>query len=225
MKKFSSFGAIMLFTMILSGCSSNVSQEEYNVLQQEHDKLQQAYEIQQDKLDHLQIEYNDYKKKMEPYEKLEAAELEARQIEADRVKAEQKAAAEKAAAEKAAAEKAAAERAAAEKAAEEARGYETGITYENIARNPNDYIGQKVKFTGTVIQVIENNNRVAIRLAIDSDYDQVVYGEYEASIVSSRILTDDIVTIYGVSAGTISYQSTMGGQITVPGIVIERIDQ
>lgn len=220
MKKISSFGAIMLFTIILSGCSSNVSQEEYNVLQQEHDKLQQAYEIQQDKLDHLQIEYNDYKKKMEPYEKLEA-----RQIEADRVKAEQKAVAEKAAAEKAATEKAAAERAAAEKAAEEARGYETGITYENIARNPNDYIGQKVKFTGTVIQVIENNNRVAIRLAIDSDYDQVVYGEYEASIVSSRILTDDIVTIYGVSAGTISYQSTMGGQITVPGIVIERIDQ
>lgn len=45
--------------------------------------------------------------------------------------------------------------AAAAKAAEEAQGYETGITYDQLARTPDDFKGKKVKFTGKVVQVIE----------------------------------------------------------------------
>ena len=37
----------------------------------------------------------------------------------------------------------------------EAIGYDTGITYEQLARTPNEYNGEKVKFSGKVIQVIE----------------------------------------------------------------------
>lgn len=37
-------------------------------------------------------------------------------------------------------------------------------------------------------------------------------------------IEDDIITIYGTSVGTISYQSTLGGTITIPG-VLEKIDQ
>lgn len=151
---------------------------------------------------------------MQPYENLESAEAEARQIEADRIIAEQKAAEETAEAETAAL-----------LAEEEAKGYETGITYDNIARNPDDFLGKKVKFTGKVIQLIEGTTSNQIRLAINNDYNQVVLCEYYSSIVESRVLEDDIITIYGTSVGTISYQSTMGGQITVPGIVIDRIDQ
>lgn len=41
-------------------------------------------------------------------------------------------------------------------------------------------------------------------------YDTVLLGEYPSSIVSSRVLEDDHITIYGTSVGTISYKSTMG---------------
>jgi hypothetical protein len=34
--------------------------------------------------------------------------------------------------------------------------------------------------------------------------------------VSSRVLENDIITVMGVSAGLISYESTMGGTITIP---------
>ena len=44
-------------------------------------------------------------------------------------------------------------------------------------------------------------------------------------IVSSRVLEDDHITIYGTSASTITYKSTMGGNITVPAVIIEKIDQ
>ena len=72
---------------------------------------------------------------------------------------------------------------------------------------------------------MEGDGTVQIRLAVDDDYDTILLGEYESSIVSSRVLEDDYITIYGISAGTITYQSTMGGNITIPGVVIEKIDQ
>lgn len=111
------------------------------------------------------------------------------------------------------------------KEAEKAKGYETGITYDQLARTPGDFEGKKVKFTGKVIQVIEGDDSINIRLAVNDNYDTVLLGEYSKSIVSSRVLEDDHITIYGTSVGTISYKSTMGGTITIPGVYIEKIDQ
>lgn len=117
---------------------------------------------------------------------------------------------------------AAQEQAAAE---EEARGYDTGITYDQLARTPDDFIAKKVKFYGKVIQVMEGDGTVQIRLAVNDNYDTIILGEYLSSIVSSRILEDDHITIYGSSLGTISYQSTLGSTITIPGVYIDKIDQ
>lgn len=114
------------------------------------------------------------------------------------------------------------------KAAEEAKkaqGYETGITYEQLARTPDDFEGEKVKFSGKVVQVMEGGSDIQIRLAVNDSYDTIVYGSYSPDTVSSRVLEDDHVTIYGTSVGTISYKSTMGGTITIPGVLIEKIDQ
>lgn len=54
-----------------------------------------------------------------------------------------------------AAKKAKEEEEARKKAEEEARGYETGITYDQLARTPDEFEGKKVKFSGKVIQVSE----------------------------------------------------------------------
>ncbi len=107
----------------------------------------------------------------------------------------------------------------------EKQGYNTGITYNQLARTPDDYEGEKVKFSGEVVQVIEGSSSVQIRLAVNDDYDTILLGEYDSDIVSSRILEDDHITIYGTSIGTISYESTMGATITIPGVQIEKIDQ
>lgn len=109
--------------------------------------------------------------------------------------------------------------------AEKAKGYETGITYSQLARTPDDFKGKKVKFSGKVVQIIEGDSTIQMRLAVGGDYDTILFGKYSSSIVSSRVLEDDYITIYGTSVGTISYQSTMGGTITIPGVSIEKIDQ
>ncbi|WP_272875231.1 hypothetical protein [Bhargavaea massiliensis] len=63
------------------------------------------------------------------------------------------------------------------KAEEEAKkGYDTGITYDQLARTPDDYIGKKVKFSGKVIQVMEGDGTTQIRFAVNEDYDTIIYG-------------------------------------------------
>lgn len=103
--------------------------------------------------------------------------------------------------------------------------YETGITYEQLARTPDDYMAKLCKFKGEVIQVIEGDNSTQIRFAVGGNYDKVILAEFTKDTVSSRILEDDYITIYGMSMGLITYESTMGGNITIPSILVEKIDQ
>lgn len=176
-----------------------------------------------------EVQIAEYKNIIEPYKQLSAAELAERTAAAnlkakqDEEALAQKQAAEKAAADKAAAEKAAAEKAAAEAAAAEAaKGYETGITYDNLARTPDNYVGKKVKFRGKVVQVMEGADSTQIRLAVNSDYDTILYCTVpKAKTANLRILEDDIITIFGVSQGLLTYTSTLGGQITIPSVSVD----
>ncbi len=45
------------------------------------------------------------------------------------------------------------------------------------------------------------------------------------ALVKSRVLENENITIYGVSKGLLSYQSTMGGTITIPSVQVDKIDQ
>ncbi|MCL5457582.1 carboxypeptidase-like regulatory domain-containing protein [Loigolactobacillus coryniformis] len=103
--------------------------------------------------------------------------------------------------------------------------YQTTIAYDSLARTPDDYKGEKVAFTGTVLQVMEDDDENELRVAIDDDYDNVVLVGYDPDIMSgSRILEDDTVTFYGESVGTMTYESTMGGDITIPAVLAAKID-
>lgn len=223
---------LLTATLTLSLSACGISQEDYDKAVSDKKTAQAELSSAQDSLAQLQSEYDSlktdfdsYKEQMKPFEEMTAAQAEAEKAKAEQEKKaiEEAEAQKKAEEEAAAAQKAAEEEAA--RAAEEAKGYETGITYEQLARTPDEFKGKKVKFSGKVIQLIEGDTEIQIRLAVDENYDTILYCGYDPSIVSSRILEDDIITVYGVSVGTISYQSTLGGTITIPGVAVEKIDQ
>ena len=104
------------------------------------------------------------------------------------------------------------------------------LTYTNInsqyseyARNPDIHIGESIEFSGKVIQVIEGDPTSQYRIAVNGDSDSVFFVEYARPVGESRILTDDMVTVRGTSTGTITYQSTLGGQITIPACTASEI--
>lgn len=142
---------------------------------------------------------------------------------ADKVVADKRAAADKLASDKAAADKAAADKVAADKVAAEKIAYDTGITYNQLARTPDNFDGKKVKFTGKVVQVTEGDNQTDLRIAVSGSYDTILYVTYNPKISSVRVLEDDNVTIKGVSQGIYTYKSTIGGSITIPLVAVDII--
>lgn len=188
--------------------NSDMSNEkkEYDALSDKYDTLQKEYTS-------LKTEYDEYKTKMKPFEELDEKEAEARKIEAQKKIEEEEAKKKKQE-----------EEDAKKKEEEEKKGYNTGITFKQLARTPDDYIGKKIKFTGKVVQVVDGTSEVHIRLAINSDYDSIIYCAYDPSILSFRILEDDKITIYGTSLGLYTYTSTMGASITIPSAWIDKIE-
>lgn len=132
----------------------------------------------------------------------------------------------KADADQAAKEKAEADAAAAAKAKEEADAknpatYPT-LTYDEMARNGNKHKGEKLQITGKVIQVTDGDDGTAtLRVATNGDYDDVYLAQIDSSEWENhRLLEDDQVTLYGKVYGLYTYESTMGGNITVPAIAV-----
>ncbi|SES28235.1 coiled-coil domain-containing protein [Salipaludibacillus aurantiacus] len=244
---------LVAFIALIIGSTIGPSQDQVEALDEDKIKLSEKLSETNDQVKQIEEEYSKLEAEIKALEK-ENEELAAKVTEAEpffqlkeaerkeiedelkkkeeeaRIKKEEEEAAakakkeeeEKAKAEEEEKAKAEAERLAEE---EEKRGYDTGITYDQLARNPDDYLFEKVKFDGKVVQVIEGEGITQIRLAVNDNYDTILFAEFDASVVDSRILEDDRITIMGLSTGLITYESTMGGQISIPGVSIEQIER
>ncbi|MEG1516039.1 MAG: peptidoglycan-binding protein [Clostridia bacterium] len=100
------------------------------------------------------------------------------------------------------------------------------LNYKAVARDPDAYSYELVFFSGKVIQVLEGDEGEAseYRIATKGSYDDIIYVIYTRPEGASRILEDDRVTVYGMCLGVISYESTMGGTITIPAAMASRIE-
>lgn len=150
--------------MSLTGCTG-VPQKEMDQLREAYIKPEEENKVLRGELKAAKQRIEEFSELEEMYRDLSQAELEARlaanelQAEKDRQEKERLLAEERARAEAEAI-------AAAAREAEEKLGYETGITYSQLPRTPNEYRGKKVKFTGKVIQVIDGGYEVNLRVAI-----------------------------------------------------------
>ena len=114
----------------------------------------------------------------------------------------------------------------AEQEAKEKQGYETGITYNQLARTPDDYKGEKCKFRGKVVQVMEEESIVVMRLAVNGNYDNILYVMTTSKALNGeRVLENDYITVYGTSAGIYTYTTVMGASISIPSMLVTKIDR
>lgn len=103
--------------------------------------------------------------------------------------------------------------------------YNTGITYDQLARNPDQYKKKKVTFTGEVAQVIDQDGVSELRLAVNGDYDNIILVDIsDKALNGSRVLENDLVTVYGVSNGITSYTSTSNEPISIPSMIAVSLD-
>nr|DAF49420.1 MAG TPA: CcmE [Myoviridae sp. ct8mY9] len=97
-------------------------------------------------------------------------------------------------------------------------------TFEQMARNPDNFKGTNVKVTGEVIQALYGYGSVSLRVNITKEgnyttyYTDTIYVTYTPEEGEDKILEDDIITIYGTSDGEYTYTSTIGASVTLPYI-------
>ena len=99
------------------------------------------------------------------------------------------------------------------------------IDYAQLKKNPDRYEGEYVKYTGEIVQIMEDNDMTNIRLAVTMNSDgydisEVIFIEYAGY---TDFVDEDIVTIYGEVYGSYSYESQAGYNIWVPGILAEEV--
>lgn len=94
-------------------------------------------------------------------------------------------------------------------------------SYETLARYSESFTGQLVKVAGKVIQVIEGDDGVVLLVNITKDkydyFDDTVIVNFTGTL-SSRILEDDIIAVYGTMRGSMSYTALLGNSVTAPVI-------
>lgn len=101
-------------------------------------------------------------------------------------------------------------------------------SYEQVARNPDQYEGEYAKFRGKVIQVLESYGYYTLRVNITQgrySWSDTIYVTYDAGTgTENRILENDIITMYGHMAGMYTYTSVLGASVTLPHFIAEYID-
>src|SRR5699024_863073 len=166
--------AVILFILILTTVNKLYESQQANkkvaTLESEIDTKNTKIEELETDLDNKEKQIVDLEEKVEQAEpwfemsKKEQERKKAEEKEQEKNEKKQKKKKEKKIEEEKEKEKK--EKAAEEKKAEEERkkkeekekkGYDTGITYDQLARTPDDYEGEKVKFSGKVLQVMEGN--------------------------------------------------------------------
>ena len=103
----------------------------------------------------------------------------------------------------------------------EAHKYETGLTWEQIAREGK--YGTLGQFEGKILQVMQDGGYVQYRVAINGNYDTVMLIEVASADLPETLLEDDYVYFKGKSLGTITYTTVMGADVTVPAFDVDEI--
>lgn len=159
-----------------------------------------------------------------------AAEAEAKAKEEAEAKAKAEAEAKKKAEEEAKAkaeeeQRKKEEAEAAAKAKEEAYA-NSQITYKQLEKGADKYVGEPVRFTGEVLEIQEDADGAILRVAVVQDsygYDYNSFILVYTDVDTSEIYQEDIVTVDGTVFGDYTYESQAGWNITAPFITGEKV--
>ena len=109
------------------------------------------------------------------------------------------------------------------------------VDYSTLARNPDNYKGDHLKYTGQVIQVLDSksvfNKTTTLRVNVTAEDNQFAEGGklWKDTIICAvtipdggdRILENDIIDLYGVCEGLYTYETVLGNNESVPRVDIE----
>lgn len=107
--------------------------------------------------------------------------------------------------------------------------YETGITYEDLARFPEENAFSAVKFEGEVNQVLKTEDGVTqLMMLVNGNIDERILAELSEEAITNNdggnVLEGDYIRVYGTYIMQIDYKTVLGTQKTIPAMVVDRFE-
>jgi hypothetical protein len=98
------------------------------------------------------------------------------------------------------------------------------VPYDKLFRNIEKYTGKYIRYTGEVIQVLGEPGEQELRVNVTKKGDQY-YSYYDDTVYvfsssPKRVIEKDIIKFKGRVNGTQTYESVLGGEITIPSLTI-----
>ncbi|KAF5410639.1 MAG: hypothetical protein U9N46_03080 [Euryarchaeota archaeon] len=102
---------------------------------------------------------------------------------------------------------------------EEIKSNASVISYDDLMRHNDVYVGDIIYYRGEILQVSERRTdtyilRVATKQSTYGYHDDIIYVNYKGD----RLLEGDLIDIWGKSKGLKTYEAILGNQITIPEI-------
>lgn len=102
------------------------------------------------------------------------------------------------------------------------------VDYKTLARNPEKFENENLKYSGEILQVLENSDgALSLRIAINGNYDTIIYGDVDEIVCKSlpgRLLEDDVIEFGCYGTGLKKYTSTSNLSVSIPSVKIEYIE-
>lgn len=97
------------------------------------------------------------------------------------------------------------------------------VSYDQLARTPDQYENKEVKISGYVMQVEKDDGMTMLLVCQNDDPDSIIMIGMDNSYkpANGNILEDDEVTVYGSASGTQKYTTTLGDKNEVPMIIAD----
>lgn len=96
------------------------------------------------------------------------------------------------------------------------------VPYADLFRDAEKYRGKFIKFKGEVIQVLGDAGEWNLRVNVTdkSSYGVSLWDDtiFVFSYSNKRVIEDDIIEFVGRGDGTQTYESALGGEVTIPAV-------
>lgn len=96
------------------------------------------------------------------------------------------------------------------------------MDFKAVGLNPDKYMNERLSFTGYVVQVVEQDEALRLRVATEGQTGNVVYLTAEKN--AAALSLGDRVSCCGVFAGLYTYQTAEGQSVTLPQIQAEILE-
>lgn len=100
------------------------------------------------------------------------------------------------------------------------------VEYAELLRNPNNYVGQFIKYECRILQLLtESNNEMTAsangKNSFNNYFDNLVHISYHYTDENDfRLIEKDIVVVYGIVDGSYTFISALGTTRTIPSITV-----